>query len=360
MAARQPPDRQGGSAESAVHRDCFLGVRTARRVEPTAGRQCRAQVPTVRDDRPRQHPGSQPSWLGHRRRRGDRAAVRAASRSRPNVSNDAAADGGRARTTRMVPSGRSASRGRTRCRRRRRTRLRVTALPTDLDTTKPARAVEACAGSSIRRWTTTELRPALRPPRTAAAKSALRLSRCAAASTTTWTSGRTSVGSGRQLVAALGAAGGEDGAAGTGAHAQPETVGLRAPAVVRLVGALAHVKLRLRRTTREPAGVQGASKLQDATLAERGGATARPYAAPPRWSTIAGSARRQSPSQPDLRHARWSVCAQSESFRATSAPTWVPAVDARASALLACPFAGLRSDRIELAKTGRGGKSFAK
>ena len=35
----------------------------------------------------------------------------------------------------------------------------------------------------------------------------------------------------------------EDGAAGPGAHAQPEAVGLRAPAVVRLVGALAHVRL---------------------------------------------------------------------------------------------------------------------
>ena len=45
-------------------------------------------------------------------------------------------------------------------------------------------------------------------------------------------------------------------------------------------------------------GVQGASKLQDATLAECGGATARPYAAPPRWSTIAGSARRQTTSPP--------------------------------------------------------------
>ena len=46
--------------------------------------------------------------------------------------------------------------------------------------------------------------------------------------------------SGRQLAAALAAAGGDDGAAGAGAHAQPEAVRLGATAVVRLEGALAH------------------------------------------------------------------------------------------------------------------------
>ena len=45
---------------------------------------------------------------------------------------------------------------------------------------------------------------------------------------------------GREPGAALGPAGGEDGPAGPGAHAQPEAVGLRAAAVVRLEGALAH------------------------------------------------------------------------------------------------------------------------
>lgn len=49
--------------------------------------------------------------------------------------------------------------------------------------------------------------------------------------------------SGRQASAPLGATGRDDGAAGAGAHAQPEAVGLRAPAVVRLEGALAHVRL---------------------------------------------------------------------------------------------------------------------
>jgi hypothetical protein len=60
-------------------------------------------------------------------------------------------------------------------------------------------------------------------------------------------------------------------------------VGLGTPAVVRLVGALAHVR------TPSSYNIQGASKLQDATLAERGGATARPYAGRPRRSTIACS-----------------------------------------------------------------------
>lgn len=46
--------------------------------------------------------------------------------------------------------------------------------------------------------------------------------------------------SGRQTGATLATAGRENRAAGTGAHTQPEAVGLRAAAVVRLEGALAH------------------------------------------------------------------------------------------------------------------------
>ena len=53
-------------------------------------------------------------------------------------------------------------------------------------------------------------------------------------------------GSGRELGAALAAAGGQDGAAGAGAHAQAEAVRLGAATVVRLEGALAHeILLRL-------------------------------------------------------------------------------------------------------------------
>lgn len=46
--------------------------------------------------------------------------------------------------------------------------------------------------------------------------------------------------SGGQVGATLATAGREDRAAGTGAHTQPEAVGLRATTVVRLEGALAH------------------------------------------------------------------------------------------------------------------------
>ena len=46
--------------------------------------------------------------------------------------------------------------------------------------------------------------------------------------------------SGRQLDAALAATGSEDGATRAGVHPQPETMGLRTAAVIRLEGALAH------------------------------------------------------------------------------------------------------------------------
>jgi hypothetical protein len=182
MTAQDPPDCQRRPSQSAVSLQCFLGVCAARGIKPTAGRQSRAHVSTVLDDRPDQQAGDP----GHRRRRGARAAVSAASRSAPRVSAVAVAEAGRARTTTVAPDGRSASRGRTRCRSRRRTRLRTTALPTALDTTKPARAVEASAGSSICRCTTKVPRPTRRPPRNAAVKSLLFRNRCAAASTTTW------------------------------------------------------------------------------------------------------------------------------------------------------------------------------
>ena len=51
--------------------------------------------------------------------------------------------------------------------------------------------------------------------------------------------------SGGKARAALETAGSEDGTAGTGTHAQPEAVGLRTTAVVRLEGALAHVEVSI-------------------------------------------------------------------------------------------------------------------
>ena len=66
--------------------------------------------------------------------------------------------------------------------------------------------------------------------------------------------------SGRQARTALGAARVEDGAPGPGAHAQPESVGLRAPAVVRLEGALAHVWLRKATRALAPAVVSSGQR----------------------------------------------------------------------------------------------------
>lgn len=201
------------------------GVRAARRVEPTAGRQRRAYPTTVRDDGSCQHTGTEcagsgppghPAHSGRRpERRGRRAAARAASRSAASRSYVRSAAPGSARTTRVVPAGSVVNRSRTRCRNRRRTLLRTTAPPTALETTKPARAgAESCSvpagrtGSGVAvsgptdgeadgrsRWTTTAPLPARRPPRTATANSPLRRSRCAAASTTS-----TSPGPGRSAL----------------------------------------------------------------------------------------------------------------------------------------------------------------
>lgn len=221
VAAQQPSDRQEGSPKRAMSRDRLQGVRAARRVEPTAGRQRRAYPTTVRDDGSRQHsgtechPGRRVDRVAHRDRRADflgaRAAARAASRSAPSRAYEASAASGSARTTRVVPAGSPASRSRTRCRSRRRTRFRITAPPTALETTKPARTgADSCSAPAFRagfdavlvngdrdgsgvpvgwRWTTRTPRLARRPPRIAAAKSLLRRSRCAAASTTAYIPG---------------------------------------------------------------------------------------------------------------------------------------------------------------------------
>src|ERR671929_942788 len=77
-------------------------------------------------------------------------------------------------------------------------------------------------------------RPARRPDRTTAVNSGRRRRRACAGNT-----------SGGELLAALAAAAGDDGAARTGAHPQPEAVGLGPTTVVRLERALAHEGLLL-------------------------------------------------------------------------------------------------------------------
>src|SRR3712207_4515711 len=77
-------------------------------------------------------------------------------------------------------------------------------------------------------------RPARRPDRTTAVNSGRRRRRACAGST-----------SGGELLAALAPTAGDDRPARAGAHPQPEAVGLRPAAVVRLERALAHEVLLL-------------------------------------------------------------------------------------------------------------------
>lgn len=140
--------------------------------------------------------------------------------------------------TRSVPAGSAWTRAAMRARSRRLVRLRTTAPPTALETTKPTRGGCPARASAWLAWTTINVEPARAPlgPRKVAAKSALARSRCPA--------GSTGSSSGGELGAALGAAGRQDGATRTGAHAQAEAVGLGPTTVVRLESTLAHEDLR--------------------------------------------------------------------------------------------------------------------
>ena len=107
--------------------------------------------------------------------------------------------------------------------------------------------------------------------------------------------------SGRQTGATLAPAVRDDRAAGAGPHAQPKAVGLRAPAVVRLEGALAHSGapevLRVPRVSRDGCwGVDRLSPCAHEQLVYAGVCTASIIrGAPPRScpSEAGGSSRRQ-------------------------------------------------------------------
>src|ERR671917_2651216 len=86
-------------------------------------------------------------------------------------------------------------------------------------------------------------RPARRPDRTTAVNSGRRRRRACAGNT-----------SGGEVLATLAPTAGEDRPARAGTHPQPEAVGLRPTAVVRLERALAHEGLPLRRTVRNRRG----------------------------------------------------------------------------------------------------------
>jgi hypothetical protein len=238
--------------------DCRNRVRTAARIEPAAlteERAHQAAIPNDRDDdQLGREAGTPPAdrigraaWVDgcalHRDRSRQRRSP--ASRSPANCAVDDPAAAGRTRTTRRAPAGSWESRGATRCRSWRRSRLRSTAPPTERLTTNPARgpavgdvaSAEVASVEGRSRWTTSRGRPARRPERTAAVKSGRCRSRDAAGSIS---DRRIVATSGRKALTALSATRGKNGATGTSAHAQAETVGLRAAAIVRLERALAH------------------------------------------------------------------------------------------------------------------------
>lgn len=176
--------------------------------------------------------------------------AKARSRSLARAFEDAAAVSGKARTTIREPSGKDPSRSPMSGRSLRDTRWRTTLPPTDLPTTSPTRTgsepIGASAGSTSSpdggsgwaaggsTYTITAPARARLPRRVTAEKSDEDFNRCAAGST------RARRRSGRQFATALATPSGKDGTTGASSHAQPKTVGLRPPAIVRLEGPLAH------------------------------------------------------------------------------------------------------------------------
>ncbi len=192
MTLAEPPDRQPASAPGAVHPHRLQRVRTARRIEPAARRQQRADQPPVEPDQP--HKSAR-----QRRRPPDRVPGRfyclfhtapPCRRSRTRITEPrsaaksawlAVAAGGLARNTTRLPRGSECRYPATRWRSRRRTRFRTTAGPTARLTMNPTRAGSSDSGRTTR-WPTTHARPARRPRRTAAVNSARRRIRAAGGS----------------------------------------------------------------------------------------------------------------------------------------------------------------------------------
>ena len=268
-----------------MHRQRLDGVRAAAGVETTARGQGGGDPALVPVQQGEQRPYRRPGGGAHADRpedrapRRDRAERSPASRSSASTDDGASAAGGNARTTSRAPAGRSSSRSRTRWRSRRATRCRTTDPPTARLTTNPARGRGSVGSGAVgrSRCTTSRGRPPRRPRRMVEANSSRRVSREPAGSTGAG-------GSGREPLAALTAATGEDRAPGPGAHPQPETVRTRAAAVVRLEGALALAHGRLSRSTaRNDAGRRIALVLD---VVRDGGAAAMPQPRRSRWSAV--------------------------------------------------------------------------
>lgn len=173
-----------------------LGSRRARGVRPSSA----------------SHDGPRPAPVSFRGPRGrpPRARATASARSRLSSAKSRSAALGVARTTTSVPAGQDRICSATAWRSRRFTLLRTTALPTALETTKPARAVSVISASdgvvlggvavsapsrrrgALAQWTTTPPRAALRPRFSVELKSRLRRMRASTGST--WSSLSTASG----------------------------------------------------------------------------------------------------------------------------------------------------------------------
>jgi hypothetical protein len=227
MAFRQAPGRQPAAPDHTESFDRGTRVDAAARRESTGRRSQWRVIAVIRPEQTGKTAGGKADD-SHRTPPTSRASAR--SRSAPRSLDARPADSGRARTTTRVPLGNAASRSAIKWRSCRVTRCRHTDEPTCLLTMNPARG---SASPSRNRCTTSVGRPARAPPRTTSSNSTRRRSRAGSGS-------MTKTGSGRQRRAALVTPARDDRPSGAGPHAQPKTVGLRATAIVRLIGALAH------------------------------------------------------------------------------------------------------------------------
>ena len=252
MATGKPTHGQPQPPYRTVRAKCLKGVLAAGRVEPADRGEEGADEPAVaghgNDEEPRRQCRHgfvcrvllrcAHCWRAPTCRRSSRSRARSRSAARSAWRAPAAA--GCARNTSKLPPGSAATRPRISSRSRRFTRLRTTAEPTARLTTKPTFGLvsSGTAPAVSNRCPDRVAPPARRPERIVRLNSSGLLIRDCCGSTTQCQPSANN--SGRDLLAALAAAGGKDGAAGAGAHPLTEAVHLRPPTVVRLERTLAH------------------------------------------------------------------------------------------------------------------------
>ena len=222
VAAQDAPRREAAAAQRAVTADRLDRVVAAAWEEPAVGADHRADRPLIgphRADRDVRGGGHATPALASARRRSS-CSVREVPPARRRR-------GRSARGRRPIPCARPA-RACAASFRRRRVRLRITALPIFFVTVKPSRAGPWSSRGSA--CSTTPGIGALRPLAAARRNSARRVRRPGGA--------KLGPSSGRQALAALGAAVGQHLAAADGGHAGTESVPPLADQLRRLIGAL--------------------------------------------------------------------------------------------------------------------------